>query len=68
MQDERRKRPGRIKITKRIQVRGKVEVEELIEVDLPISDDIQKKIDNAFKEHLKMKNRDNGVMKGDSEY
>jgi len=53
LQGEERRKPDRIKIAKRLQIRGKVEVEELIEVDLPVSDDVQKKIDDVLKEHLK---------------
>lgn len=50
LQNENRKRPGSLKIMRRRQIKGQIEEEEIIEVDLPLSKDTIKKLnDNVRK-------------------
>lgn len=46
---ESRKQPSRIKITKRQIIKGKIEEENLMEIDIPISKDIEKQVEEKIK-------------------
>ena len=47
---EHKKQPPRIKISKRQIIKGKVEEETLLEIDIPISKDIQKQLEEKIKQ------------------
>jgi hypothetical protein len=49
---EHKKQPPRIKITKRQIIKGKIEEDLLIEIDIPISNDIVKQIEDKIKQAL----------------
>lgn len=52
LSSEDRKQPSRIKISKRIIIKGKVQEEKLIEIDIPMSKDMQKHLEEAIKQPL----------------
>jgi hypothetical protein len=53
---ENRKQPPRIKIVKRYITKGEIEEEEnLLEIDIPISKNIEKQIENKIKQVLNVK-------------
>ena len=47
-----RKQPPRIKISKRIIIKGKIQEEKLIEVDIPMSKDMQRQLEETVAESL----------------
>lgn len=56
LSNERKKRPTRIKILKRQLIKGEIEEENLIEIDIPISKDMQKRLEEKIKQSIKSKN------------
>ena len=54
LSNENRKQPPRIKISKRQIVKGKIEEENLIEIDIPISKDTQKQIEEKIKNSISL--------------
>jgi hypothetical protein len=55
LSNEGRKQPARIKISKRQIVKGKIEEENLIEIDIPISKDLEKQIEDRLKNLINKK-------------
>ncbi len=49
---EHKKQPPRIKISKRQIVKGKIEEEHLIEIDVPISKDVEKKLEEIIRRSI----------------
>ncbi|MCK5594923.1 hypothetical protein KAI19_01945 [bacterium] len=65
---EKRKQPARIKISKKQIIKGIIDEENLVEIDLPLSKDIEKKLQNKLKNLLdekpcssRKKNRDTSL-------
>ena len=52
LSNEHRKQPPRIKISKRQIIKGKIEEECLIEIDIPISKDIEKQLEEKIKQAI----------------
>lgn len=50
---ESRKQPPRIRISKRQIVKGEIEEENLIEIDIPISKDIEKQLEEKIRQAIK---------------
>ena len=53
LSNEHRKQVPRIKILKRQIIKGKIEEENLIELDIPISQDMQKQLEEKIEQVLK---------------
>ena len=49
LQNEDRNRPGSLKILRRRQIKGQTEEEEVIEVDLPLSEDVTKQLEDNIR-------------------
>ena len=56
LQNGHQKHPGQLKIIKRYQIKGQVEEEEIIEIELPLSDDITKKLNDNIRNVLEERN------------
>ena len=52
LQNEDRKRPGSLKIMRRRQIKGRIQEEEIIEVDLPLSKNVIKKLNDNIKKAI----------------
>jgi len=52
LSNEHKKHPARIKISKRQLIKGKVQEESLIEIDIPISKDVQKQLEEKIKQSI----------------
>jgi len=52
LSNEHGKQPPRIKISKRMIIKGKIEEETLIEIDIPISKDIEKQLEEKIKQAI----------------
>jgi hypothetical protein len=53
LSNEHKKHPSRIKISKRQLIKGKVQEENLIEIDIPISKDTQKQLEEKIKQLIR---------------
>ena len=53
LSNEHKKHPSRIKISKRQLINGKVHEENLIEIDIPISKDTQKQLEEKIKQSIR---------------
>lgn len=51
--NEHRKQPPRIKVSKRQLIKGKIEEEYLVEIDIPISKDIEKLLEEKIKQVIR---------------
>jgi hypothetical protein len=49
LQNEDRKRPGALRILRRRQIKGQTEEEEIMEIDLPLSKDVIKKLNDNIR-------------------
>jgi len=52
LQNEHRKKPAKLKIIRRYLIKGEDEEEEIMEIDLPLSDDITKKLNDNIRKIL----------------
>jgi hypothetical protein len=52
LSSEHRKQPQRIKIVKRRLIKGNIEEEKLIEIDIPVSKNIEKQLEEKIKQAL----------------
>ncbi len=57
IQNERGKHPERIKITKRRVVKAQIEGEKIMELNLPLSDDIIKKLNDNIRNAIEERNK-----------
>lgn len=52
LQNEDRKRPGSLKIIRHRQIKGQIEEDEIMQVDLPLSKDVVKKLNDNIKKTI----------------
>lgn len=53
LSNEGRKQPSRIKISKRQIIKGEIEEDSLIEIDIPISKDMEKQLEDRLRQFIK---------------